>query len=284
VKTPGSAATGTQRALGWASAMLAALCAARPVFAHSLALGAAACCALAASCAWAAPAGPDGTVARVALLLAGALVGLGDAARLGFAGPARAFFAQEAGQAPLLVLRVGLLLALVLASEAQAKTRRLGWLAGTGALLLLSLSFRGFLLPYCAFSLLGLGVSARTAPVTPPAPDVRATLAALALAALSLVGPAAPRPSATEPSAPAAAIAWWMQRANPYQAHYRALRWAREEQVPGQGFLALARLDVTLGRDDAAKKVLEKVVARATSEDARREAQRLREALERGAR
>ena len=261
-------------------ALLVALCGARPAFAYSPVLGGITAVALGGFALGAAPAGPRGALARVSLLVGGALAGWGSPASFGLAEPWRAFFAQQPGQTPLLLLRAGLFVALILATEAQSRGARLVSLGATGALLMASLSFRVLFVPYCVGALLVLGWCARRAPVAPFAPDGVLSGGGLVLAALSLLGPHAAPPGEQEPAHPAAAIAWWLRRENPYQAHYRAARWAKDERVPGEGYLALARLDVTLGRKDRARKVLAKLVERGASEDARSRAKELQRGLD----
>jgi len=271
----------SDQVLRWACALTAALCGARPAFTHSPVVGGLGFLTLSGVALGVAPAGPSGALARVSLLVGGAIAGWGSAASFGVAEPWRAFFAQQPGQAPLLLLRLGLFVSLLLATEAQRSRTRVGWLGVAGALLVASLAFRILLLPYCLVALAALGWSARRTPVVPFAPDRVLSGGALVLALLSLLGPPAVRLGEEEPADPKAAIAWWLRRENPFQAHYRAAQWAKGEAVPADGYLALARLDVALGRRDRAHKVLAKLVARAASEEIRGQANALQTTLDR---
>lgn len=176
---------------------------------------------------------------------------------------------------PLLALRAGMLLAAVLASESLEGRARATVLGALAALLLFSLCFRALLLPYCAAAALTLRFCARERPVLLPLDErlLHAGVLVVALGAWFL--PRTQRPQATEPASPAQAVAWWTARENPYQAHFRAWWWARSEAVPGEGYLALARLDVTLGHSDAARRVLARIVERASSDAVRERAQSL---------
>lgn len=261
--------------VAWGFALVMALSAARPAFRASLSLGIVTVVTVGLLARWAAPASSTGSLARVALLVGGALVGMSSGAALGFASPLRAFFAQEPGQTPLLVLRGGMLLAAVLASESLAGRARATALGALAALLLFSLCFRALLLPYCAAAALTLRFCSRQRPVLLPFDErlLHAGVLVVALGAWFL--PGTPRPEATEPASPEQAVAWWIARENPYQAHFRAWWWARSEAIPGEGYLALARLDVTLGQNDAARRVLARIVERASSNAVRERAQSL---------
>jgi hypothetical protein len=64
----------------------------------------------------------------------------------------------------------------------------------------------------------------------------------------------------------------WLARDNPFRARAEALEWAKHEDPPGEGHLALASIDWRLGHVEAARRVLSKVLARPASEDVMRRA------------
>ncbi len=201
--------------VAWGFALVTGLSAARPAFRASLSLGIVTAVVVALLARWVAPASSTGSLARVALLVGSALVGMSSGAALGFASPLRAFFAQEPGQTPLLVLRGGMLLAAVLASESLERRARATALGALAGLLLFSLCFRALLLPYCAAAALTLGFCARRRPVVLPLDErlLHAGVLVVALGAWFLPRPQ--RPEATEPASPEQAVAWWMARENP---------------------------------------------------------------------
>jgi hypothetical protein len=112
---------------------------------------------------------------------------------------------------------------------------------------------------------------------------VAATTVAAAIGAAA--GSAAARGGRPAPSTEVAAGAELEQMArfeaqkNLFRARWAARAWAtREGTDPGDGFLALARLDHALGDDERARKALAKIDARATSPRVREEAAKLRTA------
>jgi hypothetical protein len=210
------------------------------------------------------------------------------AAALGWAGPLvfalapwQPFFAQARGETPLLLVRAGLLLALALVGEAYSARRRAAWLGASALLLVASLSFRILFLPYCGFVLVAIGVATRHVRRTPSKREQRLGWAALALAAATALVPRAERAVLVEPADPTKAVSFWMEHRNLYQARYWALKWAKRETVPGEGYLALARVDIEMARPDRARKALIRTAARTQSDDIRQRAQALIDTLDR---
>jgi hypothetical protein len=52
---------------------------------------------------------------------------------------------------------------------------------------------------------------------------------------------------------------YWRARRNPFRAHAAALEWAKRERHPGEGYVALAEIDLDLGHVDKARRVLTKI-------------------------
>lgn len=211
------------------------------------------------------------------LLLALAVVALASAAVRHDALFAR-FDPQGAGQRPLLALR-GLLLASVFV--ASRNHRRAPWLLVlTMALVVLSLVVPGGV---ALLTIVGVGILAWLPAVRLELsrPDVRELAfagCALALAVTVAVAarpPAYPRlPSPDE--SPRERTRAWLAADNRHRARVAALAWAKsEDRDPGEGYFALASIDRELGYEERARKVLEKVRTRSSSEDARRRAAEL---------
>lgn len=223
------------------------------------------------------------TIARLAIV--------GTSAALGWAGPQvfsdatpwRPFFAQAPGQEPLLLIRAGLLFALVIATEEDSAKARALWLGTAALLLTASLYSRILFWPYCCVALVAIGLAARRVKRIPSRHEIGLVWATLTLAVAAALVPSRHRTVFTEPQDPQAAVSFWMRHANPYQAHYRALQWARRELVPGEGYLALAHVDIAMARADKARKALTRAAARTESNDIRQRAKALLDELDRQA-
>lgn len=191
------------------------------------------------------------------------------------------FDLRSPGHAVLLALRGLLLASVVIAARGH---RRATWIAlAMGALFFATLVLPGATLALCAVSLLLLWQL--------PAPRIqspRITLAGLlsgvSALALCLIGLHALRPPAwTHPEFPSAQASAaksaraWLAADNLHRARWAALAWARQEGAdPGEAYLFLAEVDLQLGHRDKARRVLEKVRDRSSSEELRlRAAQQL---------
>lgn len=191
---------------------------------------------------------------------------------LGLDEPMRPFFAQAPGQTLLLGLRGLILFATVACIPPRGRARVLALLLAV-SLFAASLYARGFLvvdllvmLPLLAW--LGRGSASADA-------SRSVTLAALlfsALAALSFARTSSPPEPGDEPRA---AVEYWRGRKNLFRARSVAFDWAMREDPPAEGYVTLAAIDWDLGQRDRARKVLGKVLARATSEDVQRRASEL---------
>lgn len=201
--------------------------------------------------------------------------GLGVAAPRAFtlADPFSPFFAQAPGEVALLLFRVLLLLGLVIATDEYKSRPRALWLGSVATLFLASLCCRILLWPYAIVALLGIGNALGRVSEASKPPTRRTAWLLLIGACIAPWLPRASRAVVPEPVEPARAVAYWTHRKNPYQAHYRALQWAKREVVPGEGYLALAEIDIAMQRLDKARKVLDKIVTRTDSEVSRRRAE-----------
>jgi hypothetical protein len=245
---------------------------------------------LAARCAWELGPGPALAAAVLAGMYAEVLVGarearighlalalsppfafaLSGSRSLGLQNYDAAFVAQEAGQKPLLALRVGVLVLFVVLVPPKGRTNLLA-LALVGCLFVLSLVARGALLAY----VLAAAVTARFAsPATAPSVRTPAAWTLIGLALLGLVPLPVDRSEPTS-SDPPQLVASWRRRGNLFQARWWAMRWATTEPVPGDGHLALGEIDWKLGHRIQAWHVLDKVFARPASDDVLRRAEQL---------
>ncbi|HTQ43057.1 MAG TPA: hypothetical protein VMI75_09910 [Polyangiaceae bacterium] len=193
-----------------------------------------------------------------------------DLEALGLRSPLVAFVAQDPGQTLLLVAR-GLVLFAAIVSVRGRTTRGAVAVTIAGVLLLLSLAARGlFLVDLIATAAIAI-VCARAAPR-------RLALSVALLVAVALVIPALPVPAAAPAHAPTTApeaVAYWRARGNLYRAHAAAFAWAIGETTPAEGYLTLASIDWELGDRDRARRVLSKVLTKATSDDVRTRAREL---------
>jgi hypothetical protein len=199
---------------------------------------------------------------------------------LGLDEPLRPFFAQVPGQTLLLGLRGLILFAAIVCVPPRGRAQVLALLLAV-SLFVASLYAQGLLvadvvvmLPLLAW--LGRGRVSADA-------SRSVTLAALvftALAALPLVPTSSPPGPGDEPRA---AIDYWRGRKNLFRARAVARDWAMREEPPAEGYVTLAAIDWDLGQRDRARKVLAKVLARATSDDARRHASELEDRWSTGA-
>lgn len=185
-----------------------------------------------------------------------------DLEALGLRSPLVAFVAQDPGQTRLLVARGLVLFAAIVAARGRT-TRGAAALAIAGSLLVLSLAARGlFLVDLIATAAIALGF-ARAA-------TRRVALFVAVLVAAALVLPAlpvrAPTPAHVPTTAPEAVV-YWRARGNLYRAHAAAFAWAIGETTPAEGYVTLASIDWELGDRDRARRVLSKVLAKATSDD-----------------
>jgi hypothetical protein len=206
--------------------------------------------------------GPTTILLASALVVALAALVLTRAAWAGLAGAAAPFAFHDAGQPPLLLLRLaGLLLALDTSRSSPARA------ASACAMFVLSLVARGFLLPSLVLDaalVAAVGSVERRVVVLVDAGLVAAVVLALAPG----LRPRAPEP---DPRDPRAMVEYYRVRANPYEERFWALAWSRAEtEAPGEGHLALASADWALGRRTQARKVLAKV-RKGTGSDALRE-------------
>ena len=106
----------------------------------------------------------------------------------------------------------------------------------------------------------------RRTPSTRRAVTALALVSALAFAASFARSPLPPARNAHQQ------VDDWLARDNPFRARAEALEWAKHEDPPGEGHLALASIDWRLGHVEAARRVLSKVLARPASEDVMRRA------------
>jgi hypothetical protein len=185
---------------------------------------------------------------------------------------AGAFVFQDAGQAPLLIVRCAVLFFALTVLE-----RRAAATIAVVVLFLASLAVSGLFL---LFVVIALGLVARVRAVDPAAALVLhgGVATALAIGTAALVHHPSPVPDARDPRA---MEAYWRARKNPYQARAWALAWSRSERAaPGDAYLELATLDWELGRDVQARKVLEKVLDPRTPSLVKPRAAALRDAWE----
>jgi hypothetical protein len=192
------------------------------------------------------------------------------------------FDPQSAGQRPLMVLRGLLLAALFVASRERPNA---GWtMAIAMALFVLSLVVPGAILLFVLISA-GLLVALPAVPLLLPRPGARDLLIAAAAGALAVTAALAIRPPTLPPlpalsATPAESTKRWLSADNPYRARTAALAWVKSEgNDPGEAYFALARIDQQLGFDVRARKVLEKVRDRSSSEVNRRHASELLDEL-----
>jgi hypothetical protein len=175
------------------------------------------------------------------------------------------FAFQSPGQPPLLILRCGVLFF----SLSVLRQRRLE-AAIVALLFLLSLAVSGALYPFVLVAACLAGVR-RGADGTAYAVLAGSLVTAIALLAASHLKTEDGRPS---PGDPAAMVAYWQARRNPYEARWWAVAWTQQEMnEPGAAYLALASIDHDLGRDVQARKVLAKVLARPADDATRARAE-----------
>jgi hypothetical protein len=191
---------------------------------------------------------------------------------LGLDEPLRPFFAQAPGQTVLLGLRGLILFAAIVCVAPRGRAQVLALLLAV-SLFVASLCAQGLLVVDVVVMLPLLAWLARGGP--PPEGSRSVTLAALlfsALALLSLVPTSSPPGPGDDPHA---AVEYWRGRKNLFRARAVAFDWAMSEEPPAEGYVALAAIDWDLGQPERARKVLGKVLARATSDDVRRRASEL---------
>lgn len=179
------------------------------------------------------------------------------------------FVAQAPGQMPLLLLRVGLFLFALLEPKplTQGRAAALSCLA---LVMVGSLFAQGLWLVMLLATI--LVVSRQSVPrVRGPSRWGAAFLLATALVGLAPHWSASPARST--PDSPPALVQYWRERGNLFRARAAALAWARQEPVPGEGYLTLADLVWELGHEDRARRVLEKVIAHPASDQVRRQAE-----------
>jgi len=263
----------TSPALRWVSVLLSAMLGLRAGLDHGLAT-ALLCGGMAGGYAWALLS-RGSVLGDVALAVVPcAIVGRAGVANLNLAGATfwGPFFAQSPGQKLLLGLRgFVVLIALLRLPAGELATRRsLSLLASVAALTALSLFASGALLGSVVASALLLRMDRQ-----PATPRLRVAWLVPAMCAFALWPHREPAPLAVAPPSPAEVIASSIAQENPYRAHRAALAWAKAEPVPGEGYLALARLDHDRGDVIKARKVLGKVLASTASEDIRAQAQAL---------
>ncbi len=192
-----------------------------------------------------------------------------------------AFDLRSSGHAVLLVLR-GLLIASVVIAAQQH--RRATWIALAMGLLF----FATLVLPGAMFALVAASLLILRHLPAPRLVSHRITLPGLLCGitalALCLIGLHALRPPAwTHPDFPSEdasaeqSARTWLAADNLHRARWSALAWAQLEGAdPGEAYLFLADVNLRLGHRDKARRVLEKVRDRSSSEGLRqRAAQRL---------
>lgn len=184
---------------------------------------------------------------------------------LGLGNPLVAFVAQDPGQTRLLVARGLVLFAVLLAARGHGRRAQgAAALATAGSLFVLSLAARGlFVVDLVATAVIAIGLARGG---TRRVAGLVAVLVAFAviLPALPVRTPAPVH--AHVPTTAPEAVAYWRSRGNLYRAHAAAFAWAIGEATPAEGYLTLARIDWELGDHDRARRVLSKVLAKATSD------------------
>jgi hypothetical protein len=169
---------------------------------------------------------------------------------LNLAAPWMPFLGQSEGQVPLLALRLGLLFVAVVRLRSRPVV-----LAALAALCVASLAASGLVVAWA----LGVPLVLRACVArTARKPTAWVPRVILLVALLGLL-PHSSVPSARSPDALPVEVEYWRARKNLFRAHVAALAWARRETRPGEGHLALAEVDIDLGRKDPALKVLGKV-------------------------
>jgi hypothetical protein len=142
------------------------------------------------------------------------------------------------------------------------------WMAGAGAAFVASLEARGLFVPFVVISLVGIGRSGR-------APALGFAIGALCLCAGPMLLPARIEPVddlVVADASPDTETIRWSRRDNVFRARFWAVRWAASESTPGEGHLALARAEWTLGRTDEARRLATQVAVTATDGMARQHA------------
>jgi Tfp pilus assembly protein FimV len=110
---------------------------------------------------------------------------------------------------------------------------------------------------------------------------VAAAIGGTGLAVLALMVPLRPR-VAPAPDDPRAAVAYWQARDNAWRARGAALAWARlEKATPGEGHLALARLDWELGEREKAQRAVTQILEHGEDAAVRARAASLRDSWDR---
>ena len=217
------------------------------------------------------------TVGDLALALVPcAAIASTGAGALGLQDPLAPFVAQEPGQTRLLIARALVLLIAVARLRARERTGLLA-LSVAGALFVLSVAFQGLaIVDLIATAALVVWITRRAArgEIAPPAPRWLGPVLVAAACTAGLV-PLRVHVPLEPPTDPRDAVEYWRARGNLYRAHAAALSVARAEATPGDGHVVLAALDWELGHDDMARRVIATVLARTTSETARRKAEEL---------
>ena len=211
-------------------------------------------------------------VGNLALALAPAVAAAAaGVSAFGLASPLSQFQAHEPGGRAMLALRV-FVYALACFRVPSRDGRAMVATAILAAAFVASLVARGLVLAFVVGAALVVRSFAmpvagdRRTPSTRRAIAAFALLSALAFAASFAHSPLLPARSAREQ------VDDWLARDNPFRARAEALQWAKHEDPPGEGHLALASIDWQLGHVEAARRVLSKVLSRPASEDVKRRA------------
>lgn len=195
-----------------------------------------------------------------------------------------AFDPHRDGQQPLMALRGVLLVAIFIASRGQPKAAPI--LFTTMALFVASLAVRGGVVAFTVAGGVALAIlpavpleraGPKTATALKPKTVIFGALA-LALGAVMafLVRPPVLPPLPSPQTPPRQSTRLWLEADNPWRARASALTWAKLEGAdPGEAYLELARIDRLLGYEAKARKVLEKVRDKSTSDVHRRRAAEL---------
>jgi len=211
-------------------------------------------------------------VADLALALAPAVAAAAaGVSAFGLASPLSPFEAHEPGGRVMLALRV-FVYALASFRVPVRDGRAMVATAILGAGFVASLVAHGLVVAL----VVGVAIVVRRFAI-PLAGERRTPSTRRAVAALALVSALAFAASFARSPLPPARNAHqqvddWLARDNPFRARAEALEWAKHEDPPGEGHLALASIDWRLGHVEAARRVLSKVLARPASEDVMRRA------------
>ncbi len=213
-------------------------------------------------------------VDRAHVLLAAAILALVSVAAFQHALFSR-FAPHAPGQGTLMLLR-GLVVASVFVA-ARGHARAPSIAAGAIGLMVLSFVVPGGVVLLTMAGIVALAVlpAVRLDLARPSVRELAFTACALALAVTMAVA-ISPRPYPELPvhgEGARESTQAWLAAGNPRRAHASALAWAKSEGAdPGEGYLALAAIDRDLGYEGKARKVLEKVRTKSSSNELRRRA------------